>query len=72
MSKLTDLINEISSEMGLSRMTNDEYRSISHKLLEVRIEVRSLEKVVEQAQAVKAGTTFSATPYSGYNSDVVV
>jgi len=72
MSKLTDLINEISSEMGLSRMTNDEYRSISHKLLEIRIEVRSLEKKVEQFVTIETGTTYSATPYVGYNSDVVV
>lgn len=108
MSKLTDLINEISSEMGLSRMTNDEYRRISHKLLEIRIEVRAMEKKLSISPLVlgttggsdtvlsvhsgskitagdtsisghsgtnyskDSGTTYSATPFEGYSSDVIV
>lgn len=73
MSKLTDLINEISSEMGQSRMTNEEFARISQMLLEVRIEVRTLETRLSQLSniSVTAGPTYSANPYTN-NSDVVV
>lgn len=73
MSKLTDLINEISSEMGQSRMTNEEFARISQTLLEVRIEVRNLESRLAQLSniSVTAGPTFSATPYTN-SSDVIV
>jgi hypothetical protein len=73
MSKLTDLINEISSEMGQSRMTNEEFARISQMLLEVRIEVRTLELRLSQFMniSVTSTPTYSAIPYNN-NTDVVV
>lgn len=73
MSKLTDLINEVTTEMGQSRMTNEEFARISQMLLDVRIEIRNLESRLSQLSniSVTAAPTYSATPYTN-SSDVVV
>lgn len=43
MSKLTDLINQISSEIAQTRISNEEFKLIMQMMLEIRIEVRQLE-----------------------------
>lgn len=63
MSKTTELINKINAEMAKSAMTNEEFAKISSIMINLQVEIRSLEaKLLDNNNvSVTAGPTFSAS-----------
>lgn len=78
MSKLTDLINQLSTEIANTRISNEEFRRVQEILLEMRIEVRKFSTPINSFTITAGGGTSNiATSWPGgtstYNtSDVVV
>lgn len=77
MSKLTELINQLSSEIAATRISNEEFRRIQHILLEMRVEVRQSQTATSSFSITAGGASTNIgvdwNTVNVYNtSDVVV
>lgn len=59
MSRLTDLINQLSTETAQTRITNEEFRRLQEILLDIRIEARTLENRVKELSSFSVDYTIS-------------